>query len=47
MTCPDSGKRCFNSSRQARLASRDLGNKIRTYLCPHCRCFHITQRTTG
>lgn len=44
MTCSRTGKRCFDSARHARRASRKVANKFRVYFCPHCHCFHITRR---
>lgn len=41
-SCP-SGKRGYASKRQAKLATRNVRNRIRAYLCPDCHAWHVTR----
>lgn len=45
--CPKTGKRCYGSKRMAREATKNVSNKIRVYICPHCHSFHVTSKTGG
>jgi hypothetical protein len=40
--CETTGKRCYDSPRKARKATRKAGNRIRVYRCPACHHLHIT-----
>lgn len=40
--CEATGKACFRSPESARRARRGVRNRLRAYLCPHCRQFHVT-----
>lgn len=42
--CPVSGKRCYRSKGAARLATRNVHNRFRVYICPDCGCFHVTSK---
>lgn len=36
------GKRCYPSCKQARLACRKMGNRLRIYYCGAGRAYHVT-----
>jgi uncharacterized protein YlaI len=41
--CPETGKRCYVSRKQAKVRSKHVRNRIRVYKCPHCNHFHVTK----
>lgn len=41
--CHRTGKRGYGSKSAAKQAHRTVGRKIRVYLCPECKKYHITK----
>lgn len=41
--CEVTGKRCFDTEKQARHSSKGVGNRIRTYRCEFCNKIHTTK----
>jgi hypothetical protein len=44
-TCPATGKRKYRGKRSALRATAKVGNRLRAYVCPHCRAWHVTSQT--
>jgi hypothetical protein len=47
LVCDDTGKNCYATKKQARriakLCMKSRGKRLRVYLCPECKRWHLTK----